>query len=75
MKKLILICALIVIAAVGIGGAYYYFSRPAIPEIDVETITRRDLRAVASASGTIQPKLSVDISASVMGRVTRLAVE
>ena len=63
------------IAAVGIGGAYYYFSRPAIPEIDVETITRRDLRAVASASGTIQPKLSVDISASVMGRVTRLAVE
>jgi len=64
-----------VIAAVGIGGAYYYFSRPAIPEIDVETITRRDLRAVASASGTIQPKLSVDISASVMGRVTRLAVE
>tara|TARA_B100001013_G_scaffold201283_1_gene121921 strand:+ start:787 stop:2208 length:1422 start_codon:yes stop_codon:yes gene_type:complete len=75
LKKLILICALIVIAAVGIGGAYYYFSRPAIPEIDVETITRRDLRAVASASGTIQPKLSVDISASVMGRVTRLAVE
>tara|TARA_B100000949_G_C14264003_1_gene444136 strand:- start:23 stop:1444 length:1422 start_codon:yes stop_codon:yes gene_type:complete len=75
LKKLILICALIVTVAVGIGGAYYYFSRPAIPEIDVETITRRDLRAVASASGTIQPKLSVDISASVMGRVTRLAVE
>jgi HlyD family secretion protein len=75
LKKLILIYTLILTGVAGIGITYYYYSRPAIPEIDVETITRRDLRAVASASGTIQPKLSVDISASVMGRVTRLAVE
>ena len=42
--------------------------------MDVERIVRRNLEALVSASGTIQPKLSVDISSSVMGRVTRLAV-
>ena len=75
MKKLIISSAIIVTSLAGIAAGYYYFNRPVIPEVDIETIARRDLRAVASASGTIQPKLSVDISASVMGRVTRLAVE
>ncbi len=52
-----------------------YFERSDAPEVDVEPIARRTLEAVVSASGTIQPKLSVDMSASVMGRVTRLAFE
>ena len=44
------------------------------PEVRGEPIARRNLVALVSASGTIQPQLTVDISASVMGRVTRLAV-
>lgn len=75
MKKLIIVSAIIVTSLAGIGASYYYFSQPEIPEVDVEMVVRRNLQAVASASGTIQPMLSVDISASVMGRVTRLAVE
>ena len=75
MKKLIIVSAIILTSLAGIGTGYYYFSQPEIPEVDVEAIARRNLQAVASASGTIQPMLSVDISASVMGRVTRLAVE
>ena len=75
MKKLIIVSVIIVASLAGIGGGYYYFSQPEIPEVDVEMVVRRNLQAVASASGTIQPMLSVDISASVMGRVTRLAVE
>ena len=43
------------------------------PEVEVEAVERRSLEAVVSASGKIEPKLSVDISASTMGRVTRLA--
>ena len=35
----------------------------------------RDLEAIVSASGKVQPKRQVNISANTMGRVTRLAVE
>ncbi len=51
-----------------------YYSRADDPLVDVERIERRNLEAVVSASGTVEPQLSVDISSSVMGRVTRLAV-
>ena len=44
------------------------------PTVNVETIETRPLEALVSASGKIQPQLSVDISASTVGRVTRLAV-
>ena len=44
------------------------------PTVNVETIETRALEALVSASGKIQPQLSVDISASTVGRVTRLAV-
>ena len=58
-------------------GAYFgssYFRQADVPAVDVEPIRRRNLQAIVSSSGTIQPQLSVDISASVMGRVTQLAV-
>jgi HlyD family secretion protein len=42
--------------------------------VNVEAIQRRDLEAVVSASGKIEPKRSVNISADTMGRVTNLAV-
>lgn len=67
----------LIVTMLAIGGALVYFNlafeRSAGPEIEVEAVERRDLEAVVSASGKIEPKLSVDISASVMGRVTRLA--
>ena len=65
-----------VVIAVGAGGYFgnQYFRGSDVPEVDAEPIQRRDLQALVSASGTIQPQLSVDISASVMGRVTRLSV-
>ena len=51
------------------------YQRSDAPEVTVEPIARRSLQQIVSASGTIRPKLSVDISSSVAGRVTRLAVE
>jgi len=69
-----LIVGIITVAGVGAYFGNQYFRRSDVPEVDVEPIQRRDLEAVVSASGTIQPQVSVDISASVMGRVTRLSV-
>ena len=64
-------------AAVLVGAALALlnlrFARAGHPEVDVERIARRDLQAIVSASGTVEPQLAVDISSSVMGRVTRLA--
>jgi HlyD family secretion protein len=43
--------------------------------VNVEAIQKRDLQAVVSASGKIQPQRLVNISADTMGRVTDLKVE
>ena len=72
-KKIMLSVGALIVAAAA-GGGYYWFQRTDDPAVTVEVIRRRDLEAVVSASGTIQPKRSVNISASTMG-VTRLAVE
>ncbi len=45
------------------------------PGVRIETVGRRDLVSVVTASGYIQPKLMVDISADISGRVTALHVE
>ena len=69
--------AALVVAILTVGGALVYvnltFERATGPEVEVEAVERHSLEAVVSASGKIEPKLSVDISASTMGRVTRLA--
>src|SRR5947207_9589259 len=43
-------------------------------EVRFEKATRRDLIAAVTASGKIQPKKKVDISADITGRITRIAV-
>jgi HlyD family secretion protein len=43
--------------------------------VTVESIQKRDLEAIVSASGKIEPKKTVNISAQTMGRVTRLGVQ
>src|SRR5204862_3461988 len=43
-------------------------------EVRFETVGRRDLVAAVTASGKVQPKKKVDVSAYITGRITRLAV-
>ena len=43
-------------------------------EVRFEQAGRRDLVAAVTASGKIQPKKKVDISADITGRITRIAV-
>jgi multidrug efflux pump subunit AcrA (membrane-fusion protein) len=69
----ILVVVLVVMAAAG-GGAFW-MRREVLREITVETLRTRDLEAVVSASGKIQPKRQVNVSANTMGRVTRISFE
>src|SRR5205085_4590986 len=43
-------------------------------EVRFETVGKRDLVAAVTASGKIQPKKKVDISADITGRITKIAV-
>lgn len=68
----------IAIGVVALLGAIAYanvaFKKDTGTEVTVEKIQRRDLQAIVSASGKIQPKRSVNISAETMGKVVGLAV-
>lgn len=70
------IAAAIVIAIAGAAaGGYFWYWRTPVLEVQTEAIRVRSLEAIVSASGKIQPKRQINISANQMGRVTRLAVE
>ena len=75
MSRKLLIGGGIVLTGAALVAVNLLFQRSDAAEVDVESIDRRDLVAIVSAPGTIQPQLSVDMSASTMGRVTRLAVD
>lgn len=70
----LIVGAVILLLAAGIGTRIYR-NRNTLPIVTVEAIRMRDLEAIVSASGKIQPKRQVNISATTMGRVTRLAVQ
>ena len=72
-KWIIVVIVLLVIA----GGAGTFFARRGDSGVRVtaENIQLRDLEALVSASGKIDPKKTVNISAQSMGRVTRLGVQ
>jgi HlyD family secretion protein len=74
-KKKLLIGIGIVVILGAIAYANFKFKRVEGITVNTEAIKARDLEAVVSASGKIQPKRSVNISADTMGRVTDLAVE
>jgi HlyD family secretion protein len=64
-----------VVALLGaVAFANFRMRRDDSKAVAMEAVQKRDLQAIVSASGKIQPKRSVNISADVMGRVTDLAV-
>jgi len=72
-KKIMLGVGVAVVLA-GIAYANIRFKRTAGVTVNTEAIQKRNLEAIVSASGKIQPKRFVNISADTMGRVTGLAV-
>jgi HlyD family secretion protein len=73
-KKKILIGAGLAVVLGGIAYANVRFKRVEGVTVNTEAIQKRKLDALVSASGKIQPKRFVNISADTMGRVTDLVV-
>jgi HlyD family secretion protein len=73
-RKNIFITIGIVLVAAAVAGANFYFKKEKGLTVTTEVIKSRDLEAVVSASGKVQPKRLVKISAETPGRVVNLAV-
>jgi HlyD family secretion protein len=73
-RKNILITVAVILVAGAVVGANLYFRRDSGIAVTTETIKSRDLEAIVSASGKIQPKRLVNITAETTGRVVNLAV-
>jgi HlyD family secretion protein len=72
-RKVIIGIALVVVLGL-LAWANLGLRRPSGTTVTVEKIDTRDLEAIVSASGKIQPKRSVNISAETPGKVVRVAV-
>ncbi|HMS01750.1 MAG TPA: efflux RND transporter periplasmic adaptor subunit [Gemmatimonadaceae bacterium] len=68
--------AVVVVASLG-GLGYLGVQRqgPKATEVRIEAVEARDLVSSVTASGKIQPRTKVDVSADVTGRIVRLVVK
>ena len=73
VKKVLTIVAVALVGA-AVVAANLWYARDTSLGVTVEAIKVRDLEAIVSASGKIQPKRLVNISAETPGRVVELAV-
>ena len=76
--KIIIVAVLIALIGGGIAGYRHYTAQETAAEKQIketETVERRDLLSVVSATGTITPESSVEVSAKSTARVTRILVK
>jgi HlyD family secretion protein len=74
-RKKVIITVVVILVGAAVVAANLWYKRDRGVTVNAEAVRARDLDALVSASGKVQPKRSVNISANQMGRVTRLAVE
>jgi HlyD family secretion protein len=74
-RRNVLILLAVLALAGGVVAANLWFKRIPPLTVTTETVRTRDLEAIVSASGKIQPKRSVNISSDTTGRVVNLAVD
>jgi HlyD family secretion protein len=75
MKKAYILLIGGVILAVAGGGYAYWQRQPKPTEVEVATVGREDVQAKVTANGKVQAKKKVDISATIPGQITLLAVK
>src|SRR5690349_12618488 len=73
-RKNVLIAIGVVLLGAAVVAANLYFKRDKGLSVTTDVIKTRDLEAVVSASGKVQPKRLVKISAETSGRIVNLAV-
>jgi len=64
-----------VVAAAALGGFAFSRRGPKPTPVEVATVGREDLQAKVTANGKVQAKKKVDISATIPGQITHLAVK
>jgi HlyD family secretion protein len=72
--KIGLIITVVALVIAGVVAFRINQSRKAGTEVRLEQVGRRDLVSAVTASGTIEAKTSVDISADITGRIIDIAV-
>jgi HlyD family secretion protein len=65
----------IVLVAAGLGGWKWTHRGPQPVEVQTAVVQRADLQAKVTANGRIQAQRKVDISATIAGQITHLAVK
>jgi hypothetical protein len=73
-RKNVFITIVVVLIGAAVVAANVYYKKDKGLVVTTDVIKARDLEAVVSASGKIQPKRLVKISAETSGRVVNLAV-
>ena len=73
-KKVLIVLGVVLVGA-AVVAANLYYRRDTGLNVQAEALRARDLEAIVSASGKVQPKRQVNVSAQTPGRVTRIAVE
>ena len=73
-KKVLIVLGVVLVGA-AVVAANLYYRRDTGLSVQAEALRARDLEAIVSASGKVQPKRQVNVSAQTPGRVTRIAVE
>jgi HlyD family secretion protein len=74
-KRKIVIGAVLGLSVLGLASVAVARGNERGTSVRTEVIAQRDLVSIVTASGFIQPKRKVDISADISGRVIQLAVE
>src|SRR5687767_8513248 len=72
--KIGLVVGIVLLVVGGIVAFRINQKRNAGTEVRLEQVGRRDLVSAVTASGKIEPKTSVDISADITGRIVEIAV-
>lgn len=72
-RRRVWILAILVVAVAG-GVATALLRRPRPTEVQLATVAREDLQAKVSANGKVQAQKKVEISATVAGQITQIAV-
>lgn len=73
MKKVLIIVGVIVV--VGVFVVLNLKKEGTRVEVETTQVTRRNITKFVTGSGQIQPKRKVDVSASAIGKITKLAVK
>ena len=71
----IVIGGVVIAAVASLGYMSYKKGQTKAVEVRTEAVEARDLVASVTASGQIEPRTKVDVSADVTGKIVRLAVK